>query len=923
MTDVALLRKLFFYQSSHHAEQWRAADGRVGYSPACDNRFSEACKLQEFRCASCPHRAPTRLTDERLEEHLKGRLTLGAYQLREDGTAGWLCLDVDADEDSDHARANVKRLTSLLAAKCAQIGLPVAVEFTGNKGFHLWAFIPDGAPAGDLRRLGLWIVDGVLEAEGEPGDLHVEVFPKQDTLDANDPYGNLVKVPLSRHKKTGNRCVFVDSDWKPYPDQIEYLASVEMVTADTIAAILEEWVPEAPEKPKSAALAPGKGRLAKATREFMAHGAGEGERNDRLFKAAADMAGNGYAEMEVVSALLDTAMQSGLDEKEALATIESACSKARNPSVPATIEESDHYERTDGGIVFMRAKPVYARGGRIGTDWIPTQVTNFTAEFAREIVEKDGDEYISLYQIIGQAPDRRFAAEIDGEAFRDERKCRGVIGAAAGAKAIIYSQRHLPLAIQSLSNGFAVETHYLSTGWQTVEGELAFLTPGAAPELCDVDAECRRYDVRPGDIAKGLDALLNGLIEAFAHEVTYPAVAHAFLAPLFRWIRSAKRYALHLVGETGSLKTSYACALLSLYGPEFTSEEPTEKWSSTWKKIEVLGHQAKDVLFLVDDYKPRYTRPADVTALIQNYSESRGRGRLNRNATIQGTKWIRGALIMTGEDIPENESSVISRMLILKLVRPVGANEALSHAQDNSAHLNAVIDAYTHWLAQIMPGTEGQVEAWLTEWRDHYIALCPRSATNPGRIASNIAQNRFAFHTMGQFLIERGAWASADFDARMVEYDAIAEALVIEMAERVGNEKASNSYLTAIRALIESGEMQLLDKARLEPDSSGAFLGWQDDEFIYLLPDVAYQAAERWHRAMGGSLGFTRRAVEEQLIDDGAIETSDEAGRRRTTRVLRIGTQNSKTKLVRVLKLYRWALDMAGEEAPTQDEIPF
>jgi len=161
------LRRLFFRQFEHHAEQWRAADGRVGYSPACDNRFSEACKARGFRCAGCPHIAPTPLTDERLEEHLKGHVTLGAYQLRDDGTAGWLCLDVDADEDSEHARANVKRLTTLLQAKAAQIGLPVAVEFSGGKGFHLWAFIPDGAPARDLRRLGLWIVDGVLEAEGE------------------------------------------------------------------------------------------------------------------------------------------------------------------------------------------------------------------------------------------------------------------------------------------------------------------------------------------------------------------------------------------------------------------------------------------------------------------------------------------------------------------------------------------------------------------------------------------------------------------------------------------------------------------------------------------------------------------------------------------------------------------------------------
>lgn len=923
-TAPAILRRLFFYQSAHHAEQWRTKDGRVGYSPACDNRFSEACKRQEFRCADCPERSPTRLTDERLADHLAGRITLGAYQLRDDDTAGWLCLDVDADEDSDHARDNVKRLTTLLTARCAQIGLPVSIEFTGNKGFHLWTFCPDGAPARDLRRLGLWIVDSVEEEEGEHAGLHVEVFPKQDALDSTDPYGNLVKVPLSRHKKTGHRCVFVDAEWKPYPNQVAYLEGVETLTAADIAGILDEWVPEEPEPAKPATPAtPGKGRLAKSTRDFMAHGAPEGERNDRLFRAAADMAGNGYAETEIVAALLDKAVASGLDEKEALTTIESACSKERRPSVPAQLEERDHYELIDGGIVFMKAKPMYSGSHYVGTAWVPTQVTNFAAEFAREIVEMDGEEQSSVYQIVGQAPDRRFSLEIDGESFRDERKCRGAVGAAAGARAMIFSPRHLPLAIQALSNGFQVDVRYLSTGWQTVNGALSFLTPGAAPELCDVDAECRRYSVRPGDVAAGIDAVLNGLLEAFPHSVTYVAVAHAFLAPLYHWIRSAKRYALHLVGETGSLKTSYACALLGLYGPEFANEEPTEKWGSTWKKIEVLGHQAKDVLFLVDDYKPRYVRLSEFTQLIQNYSESRGRGRLNRDTSIQGTKWIRGALITTGEDLPEGESSVMSRMLVLRLTRPVGANDALAYAQQRAAHLNAVMDAYTRWLAETMPGTEAQIDRWLTAWRDHYITLCPRSATNPGRIASNIAQNRLAFDTLGRFLVAQGAWTPAEHAARLAEYDAVAEGLVVEMAERVGQEKASNAYLMAIRALIESGEMPILDKSRREPDHGGAFLGWGDDEFIYLLPDVAYQAAERWHRAMGGSLGFTRRAVEEQLVDDGAIDVSDESGRRRTTKVMRVGTQNSGTKLVRVLAIYRSALELVGEEAAQQEEIPF
>jgi len=240
----ALLRRLFFYQSSRHAEQWRTRDGRTGYSPACDNRFTAQCKEQGFRCRDCAHKSPTALTDERLDAHLRGRITLGAYQLRDDATAGWLCLDVDADVDEEHARTNVKHLTNLLVARTRQIGLPTYVEYTGNKGFHIWTFCPAGCPARDLRRLGRWIVDSTLDEEGQPANCHVEVFPKQDQLDASDPYGNLVKVPLGRHRKTGNRCLFVDEEFKPYADQVALLENAQTITAEEVAAILDEWVPD-------------------------------------------------------------------------------------------------------------------------------------------------------------------------------------------------------------------------------------------------------------------------------------------------------------------------------------------------------------------------------------------------------------------------------------------------------------------------------------------------------------------------------------------------------------------------------------------------------------------------------------------------------------------------------------------------------
>lgn len=69
--------------------------------------------------------------------------------------------------------------------------------------------------------------------------------------------------------------------------------------------------------------------LSRTTLNFLAFGALEGERNDRLFKAACDMAGNGCGQGEAEAKLLPVALSSGLTEREVRETISSAFEKPR------------------------------------------------------------------------------------------------------------------------------------------------------------------------------------------------------------------------------------------------------------------------------------------------------------------------------------------------------------------------------------------------------------------------------------------------------------------------------------------------------------------------------------------------------------------------------------------------------------------
>lgn len=76
------------------------------------------------------------------------------------------------------------------------------------------------------------------------------------------------------------------------------------------------------------------------TLRFIVVGASVGERNQRLFNAACDMAGCGFSYTDACEKLIPAALKSGLDESETHRTIASAFEKPRTPARPSMGEGS-------------------------------------------------------------------------------------------------------------------------------------------------------------------------------------------------------------------------------------------------------------------------------------------------------------------------------------------------------------------------------------------------------------------------------------------------------------------------------------------------------------------------------------------------------------------------------------------------------
>jgi len=86
--------------------------------------------------------------------------------------------------------------------------------------------------------------------------------------------------------------------------------------------------------------------LSRRTQEFIRNGhtIAEGSRNNELFSASCDMAGNNYTQQETLTTLSPPAQASGLSEREIITTIKSAFSQPRTPSKPRS---SQHIKTSD------------------------------------------------------------------------------------------------------------------------------------------------------------------------------------------------------------------------------------------------------------------------------------------------------------------------------------------------------------------------------------------------------------------------------------------------------------------------------------------------------------------------------------------------------------------------------------------------
>ena len=190
-----------------------------------------------------------------VEEHLSGLKTYGIYLLRGDSTVqcGVIDADIHAEYRNRKITAAQKRLVSRekyymvnqIMEKSQELGICPLLEYSGQKGYHLWFFFKSPVPALKVKSFLTRIAEPVNH---DISSFNLEVFPKQAQLSGKG-LGNLVKLPLGIHRKSGKPSFFMACKKHDIESQLDFLSRVKPGGPEILDNInLKEEVGEPPKE---------------------------------------------------------------------------------------------------------------------------------------------------------------------------------------------------------------------------------------------------------------------------------------------------------------------------------------------------------------------------------------------------------------------------------------------------------------------------------------------------------------------------------------------------------------------------------------------------------------------------------------------------------------------------------------------------
>lgn len=161
-------------------------------------------------------RHPRRLDNRVMVAHMKRRLSVGVFA--GERSSKFICFDVDLPDPG---------VVHTIVAELEKVGFPrqsIHISTSGGKGYHIEIFFNKVMATSSSRRLYEHVLD-----KAKLDRRKVEFRPT---------HGQAIKLPLSKHPKTGQVCWFLDRDSLEPIKSADYLLTIEPVDRDLASALI-------------------------------------------------------------------------------------------------------------------------------------------------------------------------------------------------------------------------------------------------------------------------------------------------------------------------------------------------------------------------------------------------------------------------------------------------------------------------------------------------------------------------------------------------------------------------------------------------------------------------------------------------------------------------------------------------------------
>ncbi len=497
---------------------------------------------------------------------------------------------------------------------------------------------------------------------------------------------------------------------------------------------------------------------------------------------------------------------------------------------------------------------------------------NFTCRIVEEVIADDGLTDTNFLRLEGRRADGKPLPLVD---IPSKSFC-AVQGNWAneywGMLPLIYSgnqkKDNLRVCIQlysMLEGDIPRRTIYRFTGWKKINDEWQYLTGSGAIAAAGL-VEDVQVDLGPGNMNRynlpaplAEDALKQAAIDALLLLEVCPHRPHIGAVLLAASVRAALGeancidFAIWLHGLTGSRKSAIAAIAQAFFG-NFTARSFPANWTDSANDAEAKSHQAKDAVYVVDDFKPSVNRnEADkqhsmAERLIRNTGNQAGRGRRTANMQAQAAPFNRSLMLVTAEDLPRGQS-LLGRLLVLELSRDDVHNATLSKLQHtaNSGALSGLMSAYLQWLAPRMDQYKKDFPVIVEQLRNG--AVRDGVASSHPRAPEIFANLVAGLEPFLMFLEEKCVIDGEKSNSLLIEVEQHLQQAFSEQAAYQSEQDEVERFLQLLRACFSSGNAHIASRINQGPPDSRPFSwGWREagDDL----------AGDKQYKRMGDCIGW-------------------------------------------------------------------